>query len=68
MYFVFLLLATSQEDEVLPSLCCVGCSAVHHHNHRGLSQGLIWLRFSQVKAFTQVFYHTVRWLEYSLRS
>lgn len=45
------LLATSQEDEVLPSLCRVGRSGVHCHHHCGLCQALIWLRFPQVKAF-----------------
>lgn len=45
-------LATSQEDEVLPSHCRVGRSAVHCRYHRSLRQALIWLRFPQVKAFT----------------
>ncbi|XP_071659855.1 t-SNARE domain-containing protein 1 isoform X3 [Patagioenas fasciata] len=40
-------IATSQEDEVLPSLCRVGCSGVHCHNHCGLCQALIWLQFPQ---------------------
>ncbi|XP_074001248.1 t-SNARE domain-containing protein 1 isoform X2 [Numenius arquata] len=40
-------IATSQEDEVLPSLCRIGHSAVHCHNHRGLCQALIRLRFPQ---------------------
>lgn len=52
---LFPLLATSQEDEVLPSLCCVGHSAVHCHNHRGLCQTLIWLWFPQVKPLTKSF-------------
>lgn len=39
--FISLLAATSQEDEVLPPLCCCGRSAVHRHNHCSLSQTLI---------------------------
>jgi len=45
------LLATSQEDEMLPSLCRIGRSALHCHNHHSLCEALIGLRFPQVKAF-----------------
>ncbi|XP_014820728.1 PREDICTED: t-SNARE domain-containing protein 1 isoform X2 [Calidris pugnax] len=40
-------IATSQEDEVLPSFHRIGRSALHCHNHRGLCQALIWLQFPQ---------------------
>nr|XP_021156934.1 t-SNARE domain-containing protein 1 isoform X4 [Columba livia] len=40
-------IATSQEDEVLPSLCRIGRSGVHCHNHCGLCQALIWMQFPQ---------------------
>ncbi|XP_064364004.1 t-SNARE domain-containing protein 1 isoform X2 [Dromaius novaehollandiae] len=40
-------IATSQEDEVLPSLCRFDRPAVCCHNHCGLSQTLIWLQFPQ---------------------
>ncbi|XP_072781182.1 t-SNARE domain-containing protein 1 isoform X2 [Taeniopygia guttata] len=40
-------IATSQEDEVLPSLHRFGRSAAHCHNHRCLCQALTWLSFAQ---------------------
>uniref|UniRef100_U3K3S9 t-SNARE domain containing 1 n=1 Tax=Ficedula albicollis TaxID=59894 RepID=U3K3S9_FICAL len=40
-------IATSQEDEVLPSVHGFGCSALRCHHHRRLRQALTWLSFAQ---------------------